>query len=79
MRCLPRHRQSKSQKMKEYTNSRIIAVIDEYIHSERDRRMLKRRLIDGLTYGQIAEEFNYSVRHTKYIIYKAQEKVFLHI
>lgn len=75
----PLSRLWKGSEVKEYTNSQIIAVIDEYIHSERDRRMLKRRLIDGLTYGQIAEEFNYSVRHTKYIIYKAQDKVFLHI
>lgn len=65
--------------MKEYTNSQIIAAINEYIHSERDRKMLKRRLVDGLTFEQLAEEFHYSVRHTKYIIYRAQEKVFLHI
>ena len=32
----------------EYTNSRIAALIDEYIHSERDRKLIKRRLIDGI-------------------------------
>ena len=31
-------------KAMEYTNSQISAIIDEYIHSERDRRILKRRL-----------------------------------
>lgn len=66
-------------KVKEYTNSQIIAAINEYIHSERDRQMLRRRLVDGLTFEQLAEEFHYSVRHTKHIIYKAQETVFLHI
>lgn len=30
--------------MKDYTNSQICALIDEHIHSERDRRILKRRL-----------------------------------
>lgn len=63
----------------EYTNSEIRALIDEYIHSERDRAILKRRLIDGLCFEPLAEEFNLSVRHTKRIIYKEQDKVFKHL
>lgn len=35
--------------MREYTNSEIRFVIAEWIHSERDRKILYRRLIDGLT------------------------------
>lgn len=31
-------------------NSDIENAIDEYIHSERDRKILKRRLIDGICY-----------------------------
>ena len=34
----------------EYTNSRIREIIGEWIHSERDRRLLERRLIDGVTF-----------------------------
>lgn len=64
--------------MTEYTNSAISNVIDEYIHSERDRAILKRRLIDGLTYEKLAEEFDISVRQTKNIIYRQQEKVLKH-
>ena len=41
--------------------------------------MLKRRLIDGLVYEKLAEEFDLSVRHTKKIIYRGQEKLFSHI
>lgn len=63
----------------EYTNSEIRELIDEYIHSERDRAMLKRRLIDGICFEPLAEEFDLSVRQTKTIIYKAQEKLFRHI
>ena len=59
----------------EYTNSAINAIIDEYIHSERDRAILKRRLIDGITYEKLAEEFDMSVRQMKNIIRKEQEKV----
>lgn len=63
----------------EYTNSQISNLIDEYIHSERDRKILKRRLIDGLTYERLAEEFDLSVRQTKKIVYKSEEILFYHI
>lgn len=64
--------------MIEYTNSAISAVIDEHIHSERDRILLKRRLIDGLTYEKLAEELDMSVRQVKNIIAKQQDKVLRH-
>lgn len=50
--------------------------IDEYIHSERDRKILKRRLLDGIIYEQLAEEFELSVRHVKNIVYKSQNVLF---
>ena len=63
----------------EYTNSQIRDLIDEYIHNERNRAILKRRLIDGLCLEKLAEEFDLSVRQTKNIIYKEQERLFRHI
>ena len=65
--------------MMEYTNSQIRALIDEYIHSERDRAILKRRLIDGICYEPLAEEFDISGRQCKNIIYKAQDRLFRHV
>ena len=65
--------------MKEYTNSQISELIDEYIHSERDRRILKRRLIDGICYEPLAEEFDMSDRQIKRIVYKLQEHLFKHL
>lgn len=65
--------------MTEYTNSRIRELIDEHIHSERDRQILKRRLVDGVTFEPLAEEFGMSVRQIKNIVYKAQEKLFAHL
>lgn len=62
--------------MRDYTNSEISGLIDEIIHSERDRAILKRRLIDGICYEPLAEEFGLSVRQVKNIIYKSQEKLF---
>ena len=63
----------------EYTNSQIRDIIAEWIHSERDRQILARRLIDGVTFEKLAEEFDLSVRATKTIVYKGQEKIFRHI
>lgn len=66
-------------KMREYKNSEISFLIDEYIHSARDREILKRRLIDGICYEPLAEEFNLSVQRVKSIVYKAQDRLFKNI
>lgn len=63
--------------MREYTNSKISKAIDELIHSERDRALLKRRYIDGRTYEALAEEFMLSVSQVKRIIYKHEKNLFL--
>lgn len=76
MQYVPRHRQYQDKKVRDYTNSEISELIDEYIHSERDRAILKRRLIDGVLFEALAEEFDLSVRHTKTIVYKGQEALF---
>lgn len=63
----------------EYTNSQIATLIDEHIHNEKYRAILKRRLIDGICYEPLAEEFDMSDRQIKNIIYKGQEELFKHI
>jgi hypothetical protein len=60
-------------------NSELSRMIDEWIKGERNRKMLKRRLIDGICYEPLAEEFGLSVTHTKSIIYKQQEILFRHL
>ena len=42
------------------TNSEIRNIIDELVHSERDREILKRRFIDGIKYEPLAEEYEMS-------------------
>lgn len=54
-------------------------LIDEYIFKERDRAILKRRLLDGICYEPLAEEFDLSVPQTKTIVYKATEKLIKHL
>jgi len=62
-----------------YTNSRILSLIDEHIHSERDRKILKRRLVDGVTFERLAEEFDMSYSQVKRIVYRLQEVIFRHL
>ena len=63
----------------EYTNSRIREIIAEYIHNERDRRVLERRLIDGITFERLAEECELSVSQVKRIVWKGTEILSRHI
>lgn len=58
-------------------NSEIERRIDERIRHERNRRILKRRLIDGICYEPLAEEFELSVIQVKRIVYKFQDTIFL--
>lgn len=57
-------------------NGEIERRIDERIHHERNRRILKRRLIDGVCYEPLAEEFDMSVRQVKNIVYRAEDVLF---
>ncbi len=42
----------------EYDNSQIIAIINEKIHSKRDRNVLYLKLVDNLSFTRIADELN---------------------
>ena len=53
--------------------------IDQWIFNETDRKMLKRRLLDGIVFEKLAEEFELSTQQVKLRIYKAQERLFEHI
>lgn len=64
--------------MIEYTNSDVEKAIAEHIHSARNREIIRRRLIDGMTFGELADEFHLSERQIKSIVYAAQKVVFRH-
>lgn len=57
----------------------MTALIDDLIHSERDRAILKRRMIDGICFEPLADEFGLSVQRVKRIVYKEQERLFAHL
>ena len=64
--------------MKDLSRSQIETLINEWIFSERDRKILKRRMLDGIYYDQLAEEFDLSVRQIKKIVYKGKDRVYSH-
>lgn len=57
------------------TNSELSEMINEYIHSERNRRIMRMKLIDGLTYERIAEIVEMSPRHVKRIVKMSMESI----
>lgn len=63
----------------ELSRSQYEHLIDEWIFSERDRAIIKRRLLDGVTYERFAEEFDLSVRQTKTIVKKCSETIYRHV
>lgn len=63
----------------EYTNSQIRELIAEHIHSERDRGILERRLIDGLTFERLAEEFDMSPKQMRNIVHRQEKVLFAHL
>ena len=54
-------------------------IIAEWILNERNRRILCRRLIDGVTLDKIAEEFDMSTRHINNIVKQGLETILAHI
>ncbi|MBP5432248.1 hypothetical protein [Ruminococcus sp.] len=52
------------------SNTELSQLIDEWIRGERDRKIMKRRLIDGICFEPLAEEFELSVTHTWKIVEK---------
>lgn len=60
----------------DYTNSQRQEAIAEAIHNAAHRRILKLRLIDGMTYEAIAESMEMSPRQIGYILAKTVPKVY---
>ena len=58
------------------SRSELEKAIDEWILNERDRKILKRRLLDGIIYESLSYEFDLSVRHIKTIVYKGEDRLF---
>jgi len=62
------------------TKSEVEHLIEERIigrNAERNRDIIRRRLIDGVTYDDLSEEFELSVRQVKNIVYRCTDMIFV--
>lgn len=60
------------------TTTAILAAIDEHIHgyrAARSREILRRKIIDGETFEEIAEAVQLSRRQTQTIYYNCMEQL----
>ena len=57
------------------SNSEIDYLIDQWIRNERDRVILKDRIINGMTFERIAEKYGMSVRQIQNIVYKSMDRL----
>ena len=67
------------QAFEDIPNSVINHVIDEYVHSVRDRQIMKRYLCDDLSMFEIAKEQDISFKTVQRVVAKHEAKVFRHI
>lgn len=59
-----------------YCNDQVKEIIDQHIHSERDRAILKRNLCDNIGYERLAEEFDMSRSQIARIVPNGERIVF---
>jgi DNA-directed RNA polymerase specialized sigma24 family protein len=61
------------------SRQQVLELIDSYIFHERNRQVLRRRLLDGVGYEELAYEFGLSVNQVKTVCYTAIQKLSSHI
>lgn len=59
-----------------YQNDQVKDIIDQRIHSERDRMIIKRNLCDNIGYERLAEEFDMSRSQIARIVPRCEKIVF---
>lgn len=57
------------------TNSEMRAWIGEHVHNEKHRRILQRKLVDGVTYEKLAEDEEMSVRGVQYMVQRYRKQM----
>lgn len=61
------------------SKQQVLDLIESYIFNARNRQIVRRRLIDGVHYEDLAEEYRLSVNQVKTVCYKAIEIISAHI
>lgn len=64
--------------MQDLSCEELDTLINSWIRSERDRCVCRRKLIDGIRFEPLAEEFDLSVSQVKRIVYRGKEIISSH-
>ena len=67
------------KRMDDLSRDDIENLISQWVFNERNRKILHRRLIDGVRFDDLAEEFDLSVTQTKNIVYKNRSRILQHV
>ena len=59
--------------------SEVEHLIDEWIFNERNRNIAKRKIIDGITFEKLAEEYDLSTQQVKTIVYRCKRVISEHL
>ncbi len=65
--------------IKDYPVSTVSGIIDEYIHSARDREIAKRTILENEHYEPLSAEFELTPRHVCNIVKKARKVIITHL
>ena len=68
-----------AMKFDDISRTDIENLIEEWVHNERNRNIMRRRLIDGVLFDDLSREFNLSTQQIKSIVYKGTNTIFKHI
>lgn len=67
------------RKHRDFSNISFIWAVAQYVHSDRDRKMLVRFYVDDATYDDLCNEFHLSLSQVKRIIFKQGMIAFNHM
>lgn len=63
----------------DYSYSEWEHIIDEAVLNERDRKIMKRKLLDKITFECLAEEIDMSVRQVQRIVKKQLNRIIKYV
>ena len=56
----------------DYSNHRVREVVEEFIHSARDRALILDNMVDGLSYDELAGKYSMSYEGVKDVMKKGK-------
>lgn len=65
--------------MEKISRSELDHLIDEWVFVKRDREILKAKLLDGLTYDELADIFCLSPQRLKVIVKVGKDRISSHM